>query len=119
MPTALTILDGTFNDIDDRKGLKAECVQGREMGMDGKTVIHPSQVPIANDAFAPDEEELIWARRIVDAFAEPDNSGVEVLALAGRMVERLHERAAKRMIAMAEAIKAMEDEGAPRSRGKK
>ncbi|MEJ0011127.1 MAG: CoA ester lyase [Bauldia sp.] len=115
----LTILDGTFNDIDDRKGLKAECVQGREMGMDGKTLIHPSQVPIANDAYAPDEEELIWARKIVAAFAEPDNSGVEVLALAGRMVERLHERSAKRMIAMAEAIKAMEaDTAEPKARRK-
>ena len=54
----LSILDGTFNDLDDRKGMRAECLQGREMGMDGKTVIHPTQVPIANEAFAPDAEEL-------------------------------------------------------------
>ncbi|HVY20702.1 MAG TPA: CoA ester lyase [Bauldia sp.] len=106
----LVILDGTFNDLDDRKGLKAECLQGREMGMDGKTVIHPAQVPIANEAYAPDEEELIWAKKIVAAFAEPGNAGVEVMRLSGRMVERLHERQAKRMIAMADAITAMEKE---------
>jgi citrate lyase subunit beta/citryl-CoA lyase len=112
----LTILDGTFNDLDDRKGLKAECIQGRELGMDGKTVIHPTQVPIANEAYAPDEEELIWARKIVAAFAEPGNAGVEVMRLSGRMVERLHERAARRMIAMAEDIKLLESETAGKVR---
>jgi citrate lyase subunit beta/citryl-CoA lyase len=106
----LTILDGTFNDIDDRKGMKAECLQGREMGMDGKTVIHPSQVPIANEAYAPEPEEIIWARRVVEAFAEPQNTSVEVLNLAGRMVERLHERAARRLLALADAIAAIDRE---------
>ena len=106
----LAILDGTFNDLDDRKALQAECRQGRDLGMDGKTVIHPSQVAIANEAFAPDPEELLWARRVVEAFALPDNSGVEVMRLAGRMVERLHERAARRVIELAEAIAAMDDE---------
>jgi citrate lyase subunit beta/citryl-CoA lyase len=106
----IAILDGTFNDLDDRKGLKTECLQGRDLGFDGKTVVHPAQVPIANEAYAPDEEELIWARKIVAAFAEPDNAGVEVLRLSGRMVERLHERAARRMIAMADAIRLMEAE---------
>jgi citrate lyase subunit beta/citryl-CoA lyase len=108
----LAILDGTFNDLDDRKALKTECMQGREMGFDGKTVIHPTQVPIANDAYAPDEEELIWAQKIVDAFAEPDNAGVEVMRLSGRMVERLHERAARRMLSMARDIKLLESEAA-------
>jgi citrate lyase subunit beta/citryl-CoA lyase len=81
-------------------------------------VIHPAQVPIANEAYGPDEEELIWAKKIVDAFAEPDNAGVEVMRLAGRMVERLHERQAKRLLAMAEQIKAMENEttGATKAR---
>jgi len=106
----LAILDGTYNDLDDRKGLRAECQQGRDMGMDGKTVIHPSQVPIANDAFSPDAEELIWARRVVETFALPDNSGVEVMRLAGRMVERLHERAARRMLELADAIAVMDQE---------
>ncbi len=105
----LAILDGTFNDLDDRKGLRAECLQGREMGMDGKTVVHPAQVPIANEAYGPDAEELAWARRVVEAFAQPENVDVEVMRLAGRMVERLHERAARRTIAMADAIAAMEE----------
>jgi len=104
----LAILDGTFNDLDDRKGLKAECVQGRELGMDGKTLVHPAQVPIANEAYAPDPEDLAWARKIVEAFAEPGNAGIEVMRLSGRMVERLHERAARRTIAMADAITALE-----------
>ena len=106
----LVILDGTFNDLDDKRALRAECLQGRDMGMDGKTVIHPIQVPIANEAFSPDVEELAWARRVVDAFAQPDNSGVEVMRLAGRMVERLHERATCRMLALANAIEAMDKE---------
>jgi citrate lyase subunit beta/citryl-CoA lyase len=106
----LTILDGTFNDIDDRRALRVECLQGRDMGMDGKTVIHPIQVPVANEAFAPDAEELAWAKRVVEAFALPDNSGVEVMRLSGRMVERLHERAAKRILALADVIAAMDKE---------
>jgi citrate lyase subunit beta/citryl-CoA lyase len=112
----LAALDGTFNDLDDRKGMKTECVQGRDLGFDGKTVIHPSQVPIANEAYAPDEEELIWARKIVAAFAEPDNAGIEVMRLSGRMVERLHERAARRMIAMADQIELLEAETAVKAR---
>ena len=106
----LTILDGTFNDLDDKQALRAECLQGRDMGMDGKTVIHPIQVPIANEAFSPDAEELAWAKRVVETFALPDNSGVEVMRLAGRMVERLHERAARRMLELAAAITAMDNE---------
>jgi citrate lyase subunit beta/citryl-CoA lyase len=112
----LAVLDGTFNDLDDRKGMKTECIQGRDLGFDGKTVIHPSQVPIANEAYAPDEEELIWARKIVAAFAEPDNAGIEVMRLSGRMVERLHERAARRMIAMADQIELVEAETAGKAR---
>lgn len=106
----LTVLDGTFNDIDDRKGLLAECRQGRDLGLDGKTVIHPTQIAVANEAFAPDAEELFWARKVVEAFAEPENAGAEVIRLSGRMVERLHERMARRLIAMAEAIAAIEED---------
>ena len=106
----LAILDGTFNDLDDRKALQAECREGRDLGMDGKTVIHPSQVAIANEAFAPEPEELFWARRVVEAFALPENSSVEVMRLAGRMVERLHERSARRVIDLAEAIAATDEE---------
>jgi citrate lyase subunit beta/citryl-CoA lyase len=106
----LAVLDGTFNDIDDRKALRLECQQGRDLGLDGKTVIHPSQIPVANEAFAPDTEELFWAHKVVDAFAQPENAGAEVIRLSGRMVERLHERAARRLIEMADAIAALEEE---------
>ena len=106
----LSILDGTFNDLDDRKGLKAECQQGRDLGFDGKTVIHPGQITVANEVFAPDKEEVDWARRIVAAFASADNAGLEVMRLAGRMVERLHERDARRTLELADAIAALEAE---------
>ncbi len=109
----LTILDGTFNDLDDRKGLRAECLQGREMGMDGKTVIHPAQISVANEAFAPDGDEVAWARRVVDAFSKPENADVEVMQLAGRMVERLHERVARRTLTIADAVATAEKEAAP------
>ena len=104
----LAILDGTFNDLDDRKAFRTECLQSRSMGFDGKTLIHPSQIPIANEAFAPSEEEIEWARNVVEAFAAPDNTGLEVMRLAGRMVERLHERQAKRLLQLADAIAAMD-----------
>jgi citrate lyase subunit beta/citryl-CoA lyase len=106
----LAVLDGTWNDLDDRKGLQGECRQGREMGFDGKTLVHPTQVTIANDVYAPDPEELAWSRKVVDAFAVPGNSALEVLQLSGRMVERLHERSARRMIALADAIAALDKE---------
>ncbi len=105
----LVILDGTFNDIEDRRGFRTECQQGRDMGFDGKTLIHPGQIPIANETFAPDAEEVAWAQRVVDAFASPDNTGIEVMRLAGRMVERLHERQAKRTLQLAESIAALDE----------
>jgi citrate lyase subunit beta/citryl-CoA lyase len=109
----LAILDGTFNDLEDRKGLRAECQQGRDLGFDGKTLIHPAQVSVANEVFAPDKEEVEWARRIVEAFASGDNAGLEVMRLSGRMVERLHERQARRTLALADAIAAMAAEVKP------
>jgi citrate lyase subunit beta / citryl-CoA lyase len=109
----LTILDGTFNDIEDRKALRAECQQGRDLGFDGKTLIHPGQIATANEVFAPDREEVDWARRIVNAFASGDNTGLEVMRLSGRMVERLHERQARRTLELADAIAALEVEMKP------
>jgi citrate lyase subunit beta/citryl-CoA lyase len=106
----LAVLDGTFNDIDDRNSLRAECMQGRDLGLDGKTLIHPTQVAVANETFAPGTEELFWARRVIEAFAEPENAKAEVIRLQGRMVERLHERAARRTIELAAAIEALEEE---------
>lgn len=109
----LMILDGAFNDIEDRKGLRAECQIGRDMGFDGKTLIHPGQIAVANEIFAPDREEIEWARRIVEAFASGDNTGLEVMRLSGRLVERLHERQARRTLAFADAIAAMDAEVRP------
>ncbi len=103
----LAVLDGTFNDLDNGEALAEECWQGRDLGMDGKTLIHPNQVPVANEAFGPSDMELAWARRVIEAFAAPDNAGKGVIAVDGRMVERLHERMARHMLELADAIRAM------------
>ncbi len=100
----LDILDGVFNGLDDPEGLAAEARQGRDFGMDGKTCIHPGQIAACNSAFAPDPDEAAWARRIVDAFDAPDASAVNVMRIGGRMVERLHADAARRLLAMADAL---------------
>ena len=98
------ILDGVFGDIKDETGLRVECEQGRDLGMDGKTLIHPSQIEAANAAFGPSSEEIAWSRRVVAAFAEPGAQDAGVIALDGRMVERLHEEIARRTIAIADAL---------------
>jgi citrate lyase beta subunit len=98
----LIAIDGTYNAIGDAEGLMASCRQGRAFGFDGKTLIHPSQIEAANEAFAPDAEDIAQAQRIVAAFAaQPDKS---VLTLDGRMVERLHAEDAARLLALADAI---------------
>jgi citrate lyase subunit beta/citryl-CoA lyase len=100
----LAILDGVYNDFADDDGLRAECRHGLELGMDGKTLIHPRQIEICNDIFSPTEEEVAWARRIVAEFDRPENAAVNVLSIEGRMVERLHADMARRTIALAEAM---------------
>ncbi len=97
-----TAIDGTYNDIADAAGLTASCAQGRAFGFDGKSLIHPGQIEAANQAFAPSPGEIAAARRIIAAFAAaPDKS---VLALDGRMVEKLHAVEAARLLALADAI---------------
>jgi len=108
----LAVLDGTFNDLLDEKSFRAECVEGRDLGMDGKTLIHPAQVSIANQVFAPSADEIAWARRVIEAFAEPDNTGKGVIKLGSRMVERLHERQARRTLELAKTIATMAAEQA-------
>ena len=95
-------IDGTYNDIADEAGLAAVCKQGRAFGFDGKSLIHPGQIEAANRAFAPSALEIAEARRIQTAFAA--NPGASVLALDGRMLERLHAEDAARILALAEAI---------------
>jgi citrate lyase subunit beta/citryl-CoA lyase len=103
---ALDILDGVFNGLQDEAGLRAECEQGRDLGFDGKTLIHPSQIGPANEIFAPAPEEVEQSRAIIAAFERPENRGKGVISLEGRMVERMHADIAARVVALAEAIAA-------------
>jgi (3S)-malyl-CoA thioesterase len=100
------IVDGVFNAFRDEAGLRAECEQGRDMGFDGKTLIHPAQLEIANEVFAPGAEEVVLARRQIAAYAEAVARGEGVAVLDGRIVENLHVATAKALIAKAEAIAA-------------
>lgn len=100
------VLDGVFNDLADEEGFLTECRQGRAFGFDGKTVIHPKQIPPANAVFGPTESEIAEAEAIVAAFAAPENHGKGVIALDGRMVERLHLEMAKALLERAAAIAA-------------
>ena len=100
----LAVIDGTCNDIADTAQLEAECRQAKALGMDGKSLIHPDQVAAANRLLAPGAEECAWASKIVDAFARPEHREEGVIALDGRMVERLHLAEAERTLALAAAI---------------
>jgi len=100
----LRILDGVHNDFSDDEGLRAECIQGLELGMDGKTLIHPRQIEICNEVFTPSPEEVDWARRITGEFDRPENAGVNVMAIDGKMVERMHADMARQTLAIADAI---------------
>jgi citrate lyase subunit beta / citryl-CoA lyase len=98
------IVDGVYNDIKDEAGFEAECVQGRQLGFDGKTLIHPSQLEPCNRVFAPGEDELTQAKRIILAFEEAEAEGRGVVTVDGRMVENLHVENARRALALADAI---------------
>jgi citrate lyase subunit beta / citryl-CoA lyase len=100
-------LDGVFNDVKDLDAFRAECVQGAEMGFDGKTLIHPGQVEIANDVWAPSEDEVDHARRVIAAFDEAVAAGKGVVTVDGRMIENLHVDNARRVLAVADAIAAL------------
>ena len=100
-------LDGVWNDVKDLEGFEAECVQGAELGFDGKTLVHPSQVEVANRVWAPDEAEVDHARRVIEAFAEAEREGRGVVTVDGRMIENLHVANARRTLATAEAIAAL------------
>ncbi len=103
----LDVLDGVYNNFKDADGFKRECVLGRRLGFDGKTLIHPDQVAMANEVFAPPEAEVAFARKIIAAFALPENKGKGVITVEGRMVELLHAETARRTVAIAEAIAGM------------
>lgn len=101
------ILDGVYNDVKDLDGFRAECVQGMEMGFDGKTLIHPGQVDITNEVWAPTEAEVEHARKVIAAFDEGLREGKGVVTVDGRMIENLHVANAQRVIAVADAIAAL------------
>ncbi|MEL7040562.1 MAG: CoA ester lyase [Pseudomonadota bacterium] len=105
----LLAIDGVFNGIGDDVGLTAECQQGRLMGFDGKTLIHPLQIDAANQIFAPAEDDVAQAKAVIAAFADPANAGKGVLKVNGKMTELLHLEEAERTVAVAEAIAAMGD----------
>ncbi|WP_405743230.1 CoA ester lyase [Streptomyces sp. NBC_01525] len=98
------ILDGVFNDVKDLAGFEAECVQGRQLGFDGKTLIHPAQVAPCNEVFAPSEAQIERSRRIIEAFDEATREGRGVVTVDGRMIENLHVEDARRILALAEAV---------------
>jgi citrate lyase subunit beta/citryl-CoA lyase len=98
------ILDGVYNDIGDAEGFARECAEARDMGFDGKTIVHPNQIASCNEAFSPGAEEIAEARKIIAVFDQPANKSKGVVDLDGRMVERMHADIARRTIAIADAI---------------
>lgn len=106
----LDIIDGVYNDFRDEDGLRRECDQGRLLGMDGKTLIHPGQVVPCNELFSPAANDVAWAKQVIAAFAEPANKGKGAITVEGRMVELLHAEMAKRTVAIAETIAELESD---------
>jgi citrate lyase subunit beta / citryl-CoA lyase len=100
----LDIIDGVYNDFGNVPGFERECAEAREMGFDGKTLIHPGQIEICNRVFSPTAGEIDDARHIIAAFEQPENRGKGVISIGGRMVERLHAEMAARLVAVADAI---------------
>ena len=102
----IPVLDGVYNDVRDLEGFEVECLQGAQLGFDGKTLVHPTQVEVANRVWAPGEDEVAAARRVVQAFADAEREGRGVVVVDGRMVENLHRDNALRTLAVADAIAA-------------
>ena len=102
----IDIVDGVYNELGNAEGFAAECRQARDLGFDGKTLIHPQQIGPCNEAFSPAADEVAWARKIIAAFELPENASKGVIQVDGRMVERLHAEMAQRTVAIADAIAA-------------
>jgi citrate lyase subunit beta/citryl-CoA lyase len=100
----LCVLDGVHLSLEDEKGFKQSCVQGRDMGFDGKTLIHPSQIACANEIFGPSSEEIEEAKQRMNAYEAAIRSGAGIALLNGKLVEELHIQDAKRILALADAI---------------
>lgn len=102
----IDVLDGVYNNIGDAEGFVKECEQGRDMGFDGKTLIHPNQVEPCNKVFSPSDDEVAQARKWIAVFDLPENKNKGVVSIDGKMVERLHADMARRTVAVADAIAA-------------
>ena len=100
----LCVLDGVHLSLDDPEGLKASCVQGRDMGFDGKTLIHPSQIALANETFGPSSKEIEEAKQRIAAYEAAISTGAGIAVLNGKLIEELHIQDSKRILALAEAI---------------
>jgi citrate lyase subunit beta / citryl-CoA lyase len=98
------IIDGVYNDLGNAEGFARECGEARDMGFDGKTLIHPNQIEACNAAFSPSADDVAQAQKIIAAFDLPENKNKGVVAIDGRMVERLHAEMARRTVAIAQAI---------------
>jgi citrate lyase subunit beta/citryl-CoA lyase len=104
--SGLACLDGVHLDLSDQAGFEAACRQGRDLGFDGKSLIHPKTIAAANRIFAPSQSEVAAARAVMAAHAEAESQGKGVVVVEGRLVEALHVEAARRLLALAEAIAA-------------
>ena len=110
----LAILDGVHLDLSDEEGFALSYRQGRELGFDGKTLIHPKQIAPANLAYAPSPEEIEYSRRVIAAHAEASAAGKGVVLVDGRLTERLHVENARRLLALAEEIDRITSVDTPR-----
>lgn len=108
----LAIVDGVYLDLADDEGFAASCQQGRELGFDGKTLIHPKTIGAANAAFGPTEAEVAWAEKIIAAHAEAEKEGKGVVVVDGKLVENLHVVTARETVALAAAIAALDADNA-------
>lgn len=104
----VSVLDGVHLDLDDDAGFRASCEQGKQLGMDGKTLIHPKTIDMANEVFAPSQDDVDWSNRIIAAHQAAEKEGKGVVLVDGKLIENLHVESAQRLVAMADAIKAME-----------
>lgn len=100
----ISVLDGAYMDLNDEEGFRASCEQGRDLGMDGKTLIHPKTIDAANEVFAPTSDELAWAEKIIGTHAEAVEAGKGVVVVDGKLIENLHVAEAKRLMALSDAI---------------
>jgi citrate lyase subunit beta/citryl-CoA lyase len=103
------IIDGVYNEFRDTEGFRDECEKSRILGMDGKTLIHPSQVGPCNEIFSPTDDEVEWSRKVIDAFGQPENEKKGVIVVDGQMVERLHFTMAQRVVVIADQIRVLEE----------